>query len=742
MIRRLKDLNLNLGIPALLPEWRGLFTRQHLLADILAGCTVAFVAIPLSLAIALASGVPPGIGLITSIVAGIICALFGGTTLAVSGPAAAMAILLADNVEKFGLHGLIVIGLLTGLMQLVSGILGIGKLSRYVPLPVIAGFTAGIGVIILIGQLPRAFGLLPPAESHIFYIFKHMGQYIHDMNVICLLLVLLTFFIIRGLPKIFPKIPSILVAVSLVTAIVYFFHLKNVPLIGAIPDRLPTPSFPKITGFDWGQLILSAFVVYLLASLETLLSCSAVDKLSGGKKHDSNQELIGQGLGNIAVSFFGGMPATSVIARSMTNVKAGAKTRRSSIIHSLIILLAVFAISPIISIIPVVALAGVLFFIALNMINYKEFYALWKTSRSEGIIYALTFFTIIFVDLIAGVQVGIIAAALIVLLRATKTRLHVSSSSDDNTIRLSLTGALTFLSINEIMQLEKKLENALSGQTVIADFTHITDLDISGAAAIISMIKSCDDKDIRFYLKGLSRRFETLFQTNENDLAIDKYYLVSESELREKSSSAPVSFRGRLLHGVQRFYLERKHNDKRLFEYLAEKQDPHTLFITCSDSRIIPSAITSADPGELFIIRNVGNFIPPYRPDVLHGEAAALEFALGTLNITDVVVCGHGNCGAIQACQLSDNELSPKLKAWIGLIKSQLKLDRHKEVNDLSRENVLNQIHNLKQYPIVKARLADGSLNLHAWFFDFELGVVYEWNSQRNNFAPIVAETN
>src|SRR3990167_4694770 len=292
----LKTLYHHLGIPYLLTEWKSLLSTKHLAADTSAGITVAFIAIPLSLAIALASGVPPGIGLITAIIAGIVCAVFGGTPLAVSGPAAAMSVLIADIVEKFGISTLAIVCLIAGLMQFISGVLGLGKLARYVPLPVIAGFTAGIGVIILIGQLPRAFGLMPPAESHVFDVFMHIKEYFHEINGACLLLVVVTILFIRGLPRLFPKVPSILAAVITATAIVYFFNLTDVPLIGAIPHNLPTPQLPSVTATPLTEILLSAFTIYLLASLETLLSSSAVDKLVNKKKHNSNQELIGQGL--------------------------------------------------------------------------------------------------------------------------------------------------------------------------------------------------------------------------------------------------------------------------------------------------------------------------------------------------------------------------------------------------------------------------------------------------------------
>jgi carbonic anhydrase len=739
----LKNINFTLGIPSLLPAWKNLFTKKYLAEDMTAGITVAFIAIPLSLAIALASGVPPEVGLITAIVAGIACALFGGTPLSVCGPAAAMCIIIADIVEKFGIPSLILIGALAGLMQLVSGILGIGRLGRYVPIPVIAGFTAGIGVIILIGQLPRAFGLTPPPESDIFSVFSHLKTYLHSINGACILLVVLTVSIIRGLPKIFPKIPAILPAVATATFVTYLFDLNDVPLIGAIPRSLPSPAVPALTTISTQDLLVNAFFIYLLASLETLLSSSAVDKLAKGEKHNANQELIGQGIGNIASAFFGGIPVTGVIARSATNVRAGAKTRRASIIHSIIILITIYFAAPLISQIPIAALAGVLFSVAYSMINFREFYELWQTTKSEAAVYGITFLTIIFVDLLAGVQAGLAAAGLIILMRATKTHLNISFHAQDEVVRLSLDGALTFLSSPRISDLETTIAKDYQNRTILMDLTNIRNLDVSGAAAITDLFSHCTSTNIKFYIKGLAKRFEPLFEISGGGVLLREFYLISEHELRNKDgNNTHKSAYGRLAHGVQRAYTQRQHDDKRLFKYISNKQDPHTLFITCSDSRIIPSAITSTDPGELFIVRNIGNFVPPYCHNAHHSEAAAIEFAINSFDITDIVVCGHTNCGAMQVCQQPLGATpTPDLTAWIGLIKNELNPAENFDAHELARMNALKQLTHLKTYPVIQERLKEQRISLHAWFYDVEQSIVYDWDEENKSYRSMVPFT-
>ncbi len=259
------------------------------------------------------------------------------------------------------------------------------------------------------------------------------------------------------------------------------------------------------------ELALTTFTIYMLACLETLLSSSAIDKLLKTDKHDPDQELIGQGLGNIVTSLFGGIPITGVIARSAVNVRSGAKTRRASIIHSLVILIIVFFAAPLIAKIPVAALAAVLISVAFSMINYQEFRNLLQSSRSEAAIYLVTFLMIIFVDLTAGIQVGILAACLIVLVRASRASMHITHEAKD-AIRLSLSGPLNFLSLSQVADLEKNLQNVSSTKPIILDLSHVSDLDSTGASAITDFIQNFQNRDFNIFLKGLPRRFESIFK--------------------------------------------------------------------------------------------------------------------------------------------------------------------------------------------------------------------------------------
>jgi carbonic anhydrase len=747
-IRNTQDrIRFDLGIRQLASEWKKLLKPQGLREDLIAGTTVACIAVPLSLAIALASGVKPEVGLVTAIVASIVCALFGGTPLAVSGPAAAMAVLIASVVQDFGLGGLLVVTLGCGIFQILTGVLGFGQVVRFVPVPVIAGFTAGIGAIILIGQLPRALGLPPPDQSHVIDVITHIRDLLHEAKLSTLLLSISTVGITFVLPKFLPRLPAPMIAVLVPSAVVAYFAIQ-VPIIGNIPNSLPTPSFPEIPSANLLELLTTTFIVYSLASLETLLSSSAVDKLAKGQRHDSDQELIGQGLGNIASSLFGGVPVTGVIARSALNIQAGAKTRRSAIFHGLLLIATVYYLSPWISQIPISVLAGVLLSVALRMLHPREFLQIWHASRSEALIYLVTFFVIVFVDLLVGVQAGVAAALAIAAIRfgQTRTNVHVSTSPGPAIVKLG--GPLSFLSSNKLENLRGKLETINPQYGVVLDLSDVKSIDSSGGAQFLELLEEMINKGTKLALKGLSPELKkTLFSLDHHG-KIRNHISGSEMELMDAldKTTKPAGL-DRLVYGVERFRRELNSGYESLFKNLAKGQSPHTLFITCSDSRINPNLVTSTDPGELFIVRNVGNITPPFGLDSMPAEGAAIEFAIGILGVREIVVCGHSGCGAMKAI-LSDSFFSaenakafPSLVQWLEFardLRAQLPVDATPE--QAAELNAIIQLQHLKTYPNIAKRLASGEIRLHAWYYDIGAGELEEWDESKKMYVTIGSE--
>lgn len=731
----------DLGARALLPEWRSMLSRQHLREDVVAGLTVACVAVPLSLAIALASGVTPAAGLVTAIVAGVVCAVFGGTRLGVSGPAAAMAVLVGTVVAEQGFAALLVIGVGCGVLQILTGVLRLGRFVRLVPVPVIEGFTAGIGAIILVGQLPRALGLPPPPVSHVFDVVTHISELLHQTRPAAVLLTLGGLVVIYGLPRVTRRVPAHLAAVVLATVAVAVFRL-DAATIGEIPRSLPAPSVPDLPrGVALSSLLGSTLVVYALASLETLLSSSAIDKIASGPRSDPDQELIGQGLGNVASALFGGIPVTGVIARSATNVQAGAKTRRSAVLHAIALLVMVVAFAPYIGRIPIAVLAAVLFSVAFRMLAPRAFLRLWRQSRSDGLVFAVTFVVIVFVDLLEGVQWGVAAALVIAAIRLGRTRMTVLTTRVGDHTVFKLDGPLTFMSSLDMERLRVSLDAVAPESTAAIDVGDVPIMDASGAEMLAAVVEHARAKGLRLAVVGLSDRHRERLLAAAQDEEMAGALASSEAEVAKVLGRAP-SADLRLRMGVERFRSSTRPRYAHLYEQLAEGQAPHTLFITCCDSRVTPNLITATEPGELFIVRDIGNLVPPDGATRGSPTAAAVEYAVGVLGVRKIVVCGHSGCGAIRALLASGDRAQPfpNLEAWLqatdarGLIRA---MPRSLSPDEVARLVALAQLDRLRTYAVVQDAVKSGRLSLSAWFFDVGAGELEEWSGREQRFVPV-----
>lgn len=726
------------------PEWKALFSKRYLKEDLIAGLTVACVAVPLSLAIALASGVEPAIGLATAIIAGFVCALFGGTPLAVSGPAAAMAVLLASIVQAHGIGGLLIIGLGCGVLQILFGVLGWGKLARFVPMPVIAGFTAGIGAVIFVGQLPRALGLPQPSNSSTWSVLNHVTANIGEAHLTSVGLTLLTLAIIFGIPRFAPKVPATLVGVAVTSILVFAFGLQT-QLIGNIPDSLPWPQLPELPSEGFLPLIFATLTVFGLASLETLLSSTAVDKISRGPRHNPDQELIGQGLGNIATSFFGGLPVTGVIARSALNVQSGGKTRRSAIIHSFALLAVVYLASTWIAQIPITALAGVLLAVSLRMMNIRELREIMKVSKAETLVYALTFGTIVAFDLLVGIQVGVVVAILIAAIRAGQTGVDFHEVEADEPVRVHLSGSLTFLSSTSFESMRKQIAAAKNNgcRKFVMDLSDVTRIDATGAEELIAIIRDSVVDGSKMVLQGVRPHCQVFLSKADHNGILAERMKATEFEVQQELYDQTQAIT-RLFYGINRFRRQREKQYSTLLHQLADTQKPHTLFLTCSDSRINPNLLTSTDPGELFVIRNVGNAFPPYSTTQISSEQGALEFSIKALGIREIVICGHSNCGAMKAiCDNTGAVLAdkPGLKkylessAFFGLREASCGSDEA-----AGRLNLMTQLNNLRTYPFINELYNAGQLKVHLWLYDLKRADVDVYNSASQGFHPINSE--
>lgn len=396
----------------------GLFGRGHILNNVVAGVIVGVVALPLSMAFAIASGARPEHGLYTAIVAGFVVAVMGGTRLQIAGPTGAFVAILAGITAKYGIDGLQIASFMAGIMLLAMGLAKMGSVIKFIPDPVIVGFTAGIGVIIWIGQWSYFFGLPEVASAHfherawgLLMAFPQLHATTAAIAVVSLLVALFS----NRIPGLH-RVPGPLVAMVAATAVQATFQFDGVATIGSafggIAQEMPEFALPVVSAARVFELVGPAFAIAMLGAIESLLSAVVVDGMAG-TRHDSNQELIGQGLANLAAPLFGGFAATGAIARTATNFRNGGTSPLAGIVHALTLVLVVLLLAPLVGNVPLAALAAILFIVAYNMAEIRHFARMVRRApRADVVILLITFFLTVFVDLIVAVNIGVILATL------------------------------------------------------------------------------------------------------------------------------------------------------------------------------------------------------------------------------------------------------------------------------------------------------------------------------------------
>ena len=413
----------------------GLWSLSQVRPNLIAGLIVGVVALPLAMAFAIASGARPEQGLYTAIVAAVLTALFGGTRTQISGPTGAFIAVLSIITAQHGIAGLQMATLMAGIILVAFGAAGLGSVIKFIPRPVIAGFTAGIGVIIFVGQWKDFFGLSPaPSGLRFHEKLWALIQAFPTMNPATAGLACLSLAILLVGARYLKRIPGPLVALVAVTVIQWAFHFKGVATIGSafggIPRSFPMPSFPAVSVAQVFSLVGPAFTIALLGAIESLLSAVVADGMAG-TRHDSNQELIGQGIANIFSPLFGGFAATGAIARTATNIRNGATGPMAALVHSGFLILVILLLAPIASAIPLCCLSAILFVVAWNMSEVPYVMRLLlRAPKPDVAVLLLTFLLTVFVDLVVAVNVGVIVAALLFMRRsadAVNIELHSES---------------------------------------------------------------------------------------------------------------------------------------------------------------------------------------------------------------------------------------------------------------------------------------------------------------------------
>lgn len=415
----------------------GLFQKKFWLPNIISGVIVGVVALPLAMAFAIASGAKPEQGLYTAIVAGLLVSLFGGSRLQIAGPTGAFIVVLAGITAKYGIDGLQIATLLAGFMLLFMGMARLGAVIKFIPYPVIIGFTAGIAVVIWVGQWQYFLGLPAPQGAHFHEKLLFLFRTLPDFNVTTTLLAGASLLVLLFVNKLafLKRVPAPLIALVFATGLQTIFHFSDVATIGSafggIPQGLPSFKIPVLSFDRIIELIGPAFTIAMLGAIESLLSAVVADGMTG-TRHNSNRELIGQGIANIFAPLFGGFAATGAIARTATNIRNGGNSPLAGVVHSLTLVLIILFLAPMAKNVPLAVLAAILFIVAWNMSEMKHVIKLIKRAPlADVIILAVTFFLTVFVDLVVAVNIGVILAILHFLLRMASS-VEVQQQTDEH----------------------------------------------------------------------------------------------------------------------------------------------------------------------------------------------------------------------------------------------------------------------------------------------------------------------
>ena len=748
------------GQPASAPPRRlDLSTLRH---DLPASLVVFLVAVPLSLGIAVASDAPLTAGLIAAAVGGIVAGALGGSPLQVSGPAAGLTVVVADLVGRFGWGVTCLITVAAGVLQVLFGITRAGRAALAISPAVVHGMLAGIGVTIVLGQLHVVLGG-EQQDDAVANVRELPGQLFSlsgpatalGLGVVALLLVWPR--LPGGVPSWIRATPAPLLAVVAATAVaaVLALPVERVEIGGSVLEAITPPVLPD---GRWGAVIVGVFTVAIIASIESLLSAVAVDRL-GGTRSNLDRELLGQGAGNAVSGLLGGLPITGVIVRSSTNVAAGARTRASAVLHGVWVVVFSVLLLGLVQQIPMAVLAGLLVVIGARLVKLAHMRDLHR--HGELPIYLATLAGVVVVDLLTGVLVGLGLALLMVLRRVVWARIEVREPEhDDASWRVVVEGTLSFLSIP---RLSRALARVPEGRDVVVDlvtdyldhaaFDHLSEWierhRRSGAAVEVDEVGTrglsgeadATARSSRERAPGHVPRFFSPWSAWQSghlphtppagtadevapEIVVDPAATVEAPEL-------PTPEADPVLAGLREYEVR---TADLVAPYLADQttvQNPQALFLTCVDSRVVPNVLTSSGPGDLFTVRNLGNLVPSD-----DSVAAAVAVAVDKLGVGTLIVCGHSACGAMAAARagrydaVSAGEANATGRWLAGAAEAVTRwreghpvgraaaADGRDEVDQVGQVNVAVQLDRLAAHPSVARALAEDRVRLLGLFLD------------------------
>jgi len=502
------------------------YSLKQLSSDIIAGIIVAIIALPLSIALAIASGVSPEKGLYTAIIAGFFISFLGGSRVQIGGPTGAFMVIVFGIVQKYGLDGLIISTIMAGIFLILMGFCRLGQFIKFIPYPITTGFTSGIALVIFTTQLKDFFGFKIDKVPADF--LGKVSAYIHNfstLNIQSLQIGLISLIIIILWPKINKKIPGSLIAIVVATALVSAFKL-NVPTIGStfgeLSSSLPAPTMPNLSLDRIKELIQPAFTIAILGAIESLLSAVVADGIIGSK-HRSNMELIAQGVANIASGLFGGIPATGAIARTAANIKNGGRTPVAGMVHSVVLLLILLVFMPYAKLIPLTALAAVLIIVAYNMSEWRSFVALFKAPKSDIFVLLTTFTLTVAIDLVVAIEVGVVIASVLFMKRMSDVTKVSDITSDmaeeteeneggegallsmgDDVLVYEVNGPMFFGAADKFVEVVNEVQDA--AKVLILSMKNVPAMDATAHRALEALYKTCKRNKTKLILSEVQEQ--------------------------------------------------------------------------------------------------------------------------------------------------------------------------------------------------------------------------------------------
>ncbi|MGP4012988.1 bifunctional SulP family inorganic anion transporter/carbonic anhydrase [Streptomyces sp. 4N124] len=723
-------------------------------ADVSASIAVFLIALPLSLGIALATGAPLQAGLVAAAVGGLVAGRLGGAPLQVSGPAAGLTVVTADLIQRYGWRTTCAITVLAGLAQLGLGFLRVARSALAVSPAIVHGMLAGIGATIAVAQLHIVLGGTP--HSSVVDNVRELPSQLADPHPTALSMSALTLAVLLVWPRIpgpvgrvVRLLPAPLAAVATATAVAALAGLR-LPRVD-----LPSWSSHALAGLPEGPvlgIVAAVLTITLVGGVESLLSAVAVDKLAAARtqappvpRADLDRELRGQGAANIVSGTLGGLPVTGVAVRSAANVQSGAVSRNSTMLHGVFVVVAALLMVPILELIPLASLAALVMAVGIQMVSLHHIRTV--TRHREVLVYAVTTLGVVLLGVLEGVALGIAVAVAVALHRLTRTR--ITHEEKEGVHHVHVRGQLTFLAVP---RLSRALHLVPEGAHVVVELdgsfmdhaayeslqdwqnahtAHGGTAEVSGRRTGVRIAEPVGTGNGEH--AGCRCRPWTPWRNHQCEPPRSAAMPDGQpTGLAETAEIGPSSHE--LARGIDAFHRNTAPLVRGELARLArEGQQPVQLFLTCADSRLVTSMITSSGPGDLFVVRNVGNLVPP--PGQESGDdsvAAAIEYAVEVLKVRSITVCGHSGCGAMQALLDSESgDVQTPLKRWLrhGVPSLERMADDSRPwarlagrrpadaVEQLCLTNVVQQLEHLRAHESVTRALREGSLELHGMYF-------------------------